>query len=269
MKKTVWRLLCVLLIGAVALFVAGCGKTIKTDYEKIYTKYLDYSLGAGNWTAEREDVTEEYADFGYQYFWWTVEFTDSQGVQRSLGFDNKSGSTSGDAHFARYVLNSASVITKNRIKEEIGPRYSEDGAGSNLEFAVSNYPLHMTDNSQLDYYRSVISTKDGLRLFDFDSAWLIDQHRYYLEVTGSFTDEGLYSMAADSLHGEIWDFAGAAPDLLIGLSLVEAGTGAVLEKTEMAYMEGKAVAPKPREGGEARFWFQDALRERYYPKEPG
>jgi len=233
----------------------------------MYSEYLDYSLGADNWTLAKSEVREqEFADFAYYYNWWSVEYTDSMGVARTLEFNNYTGSTPNDDHFANAVTRAAAEITRDRIEKEFAPRYMEDGADSNLSFDMSDYPLYMKDGPDLPYYRPVISTADALRLYDYDTAWIFYGHRYYLKVTGSFTDEELYSRAAGSLYSEIRDFVGTDPDVLIDLSLVDSKADTVLESNQTAYIGGEALIPAPKEGQEAWAWFQDVLRETYFPK---
>jgi len=258
--------LCVSMIVLVMFFWLGRSKTYKADYIKMYAAFLDYSLGADNWALADSELREQaFADFAYYYHWWRVEYTDSLGVRRSLRFNNYTGSTPNDTHFANSVTKAAAEITRDRIEKAITPQYMGSGADSSMDFYMLDYPLFQKQNSNLSFDRPVLSITDGLRLYDYDTAWIFGGHRFFLEVTGSFEDEALYARAAGSLYSEIRDFVKTDPDVLIDLSLHDTKTGAVLESRQIAYIGGTALIPEPAEGQEAVYWFQGVLQERYFP----
>ena len=263
------KLLVLALALVLALSLAGCSKTYKTDYVQKYAKFLDYSLGTDNWSLDNTAVEEsEFADFAYYYTEWTVGYKDSSGVRRTLSFNNYTGSTDDDAHFARFIVNAATDITKERLENEIGGRYTENGTDSSLSIDITTFfPIYMPENSQLPLYREVISPTGGLSLYDFDPAWIFRLNRIYLTISGVFHDREHYSHACTSLYPEIRDFFGNDPVIIMDLSLCEAETGNVLESEMMVYIENERIAPAPKEGQSIDAWFEELLREKYFPKE--
>jgi hypothetical protein len=261
----------VLLWVTAAAVSAGCGSmTYKTDYIEKYGRYLDYSLGEGNWEViASKDETAEYADFGYYYRSWKVGYTDSRGVRRTLGFDNKSGGLAGsdDKHFEAWVVSAAAEITRERLEEETAPQYIKNGGGSSLVFRMTPYAIYANRDNYRDtpYYRPVLSTSEGLRLYDYNPSWIVNGRQFYLEVSGSFADEALYSRAADAMYSKIRTLLQGDPDILLAFNLCDSKTGAVMKRTQAAYIAGKEITPEPGDLPELGRWFERALRAEYYP----
>jgi len=250
------------------LLVTGCGsKTYTADYLKKYTAFLDYSLGKGNWTlADSQKEKVVFADFTYNYTWWIVEYVDAEGVRRTLGFNNYTGSNSDDIHFSNAVIKAAAETSRDRIEKQIAPKFSENGTESNLVFNISNYPLFQDKNSDLSNSKPVVSANDGLKLYDLDTAWIFAGHRFYLEVTGSFVDEELYNQAVSSLYSEIRSFVKADADVFIDLVLVDKNTGAVVQSSQVGHTENVIATYAPEDREKNKQAFEDLLRERYFPK---
>ncbi|MDR2035701.1 MAG: hypothetical protein LBP91_03390, partial [Coriobacteriales bacterium] len=170
--KVLRTVLCVTVVVAVLLFSAGCSKTYKTDYLKKYSSYLDYSLGADNWKlVDSQQDKVEFADFVYYYTWWSVDYKDSEGVERTLMFNNYTGSTPDDMHFMNAVIRAAAEISRDRIDKSIAPLYKGEGTEPNLTILISDYPLYAPENRDLSYSKPGVSTSDIPKLSDLDTAW--------------------------------------------------------------------------------------------------
>jgi len=269
-KKPGRMIICTIIAATLLLSfgcLTGCNKTYRTDYLKKYSKYLDYSLGKGNWTlleSQQEEI--EFADFAYKYSWWKVEYVDSQGIRRTLAFDNYTGSTPDDVHFSNAVIWAAAEISRDRIETEMTARYSKGGTKTELDVTVASYPLLTEQNSDLSNGKPVITAGSGLKLFDCDTARVFEGHRFYLEVVGTFEDEELYSRALASLYSDIQRFVKADLDVLIYLSLRDKNTGMEKASRQLAYVGGKEFTPELRDGQISKSWYEGLLRETYFPK---
>jgi len=260
--------LCLSVAIAVLFSLVGCSKTYRADYLKKYSEYLDYALGKNNWIlVDSSQEKVEFADFIYYYTWWSVEYVDSQGDRRSLDFNNYTGATPDDIHFSNAVIRAAAEISRDRIEAEITPLYGTIGTKPSLVVTVSSYPLFSEQNTDLSNGNPVISPKDGLSLYDYNTAWVFEGHRFYLEVTGSFEDEELYARAISTLYSEVKDFVKTDLDVFIDLTLLKKGTGMVIDSRQIAYLNGKMLSILPGEGQKAKFWFEELLRGMYFPKE--
>ena len=264
-------LLCTGLVVAIVLLsngcLTGCSKTYRTDYLKKYSEYLDYSLGKGNWILlESQQEKIMYVDFTYTYTWWKVEYVDSQGIRRTLEFNNYTGSTPDDVHFSNAVIRAAAEISREKIETEITARYSKGTTKTDLSVTISTYPLFTEQNSDLSNGKPVVTAESGLKLYDCDTSWVFEGHRFYLVVVGTFEDEELYDRAVASLYSDIKRFVKTDLDVLIFLSLRDKNTDAIKESRQLAYTGGDERTPEARDAQEARTWFEGLLRETYFPK---
>ena len=251
------------------------GLVYEADFLEMYSGFLDYSLG--NWTLEDSGVRDVwYPQLEYKYNYWKVGYEDSLGVKRILEFDNTADSGDEDRHFAQAVLYSAADITAGWIKDEIQPAYIKGKSNEYLSFEVKGYsifslkdqtnPQFVPDDSYFQYFRSVISAEDGLRLYDYDKPRIFEDRRFYLYVRGGLEDKALYTRAAGSLYSGIRAFTGISPDALLELVMNKPGTFSAIESTDLAYIGGKAVEPEPQRGQGVQSWFEPLLQKTYFSK---
>ena len=235
------------------LAAPGCSKTYSSDYLKEYGAFFDYSLGEGNWELAATGKGENaYADFAYYYTWWEISYTDIDGEERILYFDNYS-----DHAIASDVLRAArhaagQKIAKARfgygeffVPEEalgfpgkMGPEsYNPDSAEPGLILEVGH-----TKDSNYDYSQ-ITSTENGLRLYDFDVVSFIRDYRHVIAIKGRFEDEQLYREAVAEIYGNITDLLGYEAHILVDVSLYEPGSGEALERFNQIWKDGERQYP--------------------------
>ena len=132
MKPALSYVLVLILILCLMLPLAACKSGDFTeDYVERYRDFLDYSLGADNWQvvdSGRELCRSGGPGYTSYYLWWSIGYTDAQGVYRQLELNNENSYTTHDGYFSMLISITEREIIQSRLSQAILPRYQEPSA---------------------------------------------------------------------------------------------------------------------------------------------
>ncbi|GHT78345.1 hypothetical protein FACS1894104_1410 [Actinomycetota bacterium] len=269
------------LVLSIVMLLFGCTRTFREDYLSMNRGFIDYSLGKDNWEiTDAGTRTEEFADGSVNYRWWELGYTDAQGKQQSFYFDDCHYSTDDDVYFADALALAAAAGAGERLSEALPANYQgSDTTAPLLTVNVVQSQYRSADKqATMVYTQRILSVDGGMRLYDPEPALVFLDHRAYLEISASFTDEAAYRDAMHSLYQDVRDYLGFDVDMTLELYLykkdgvppagalpeVESSKGALLESWQGAWTNGTELLPELKEGQSLRAWFAEMQKQRYF-----